>query len=157
MVCLTATGWDWNQIDKFRQGLNAPVVLKGIMSADEARTAVTRGVQGIVVSNYVEHGTGGLAAPIEVLPAIAAAVAGKAAILIDGGFRRGSDILMALALGANAVMIGRPVLWGLAAYGAGGVQKVLELLQSELARDMAMCGRVDLKSVNASLVRVHRW
>lgn len=157
VVCLTATGWDWNQIDKFRQGLNAPVVLKGIMSADEARTAVTRGVQGIAVSNYVEHGTGGLAAPIEVLPAIAAAVAGKAAILIDGGFRRGSDILMALALGANAVMIGRPVLWGLAAYGAGGVQKVLELLQSELARDMAMCGRVDLKSVNASLVRVHRW
>jgi isopentenyl diphosphate isomerase/L-lactate dehydrogenase-like FMN-dependent dehydrogenase len=96
-----------------------------------------------------------MTAPIEVLPAIAEAVAGKAPILIDGSFRRGADILKALALGARAVMLGRPPLWALAAYGAAGVQTMLEMLQTELARDMAMCGRPNLKSLDPSLVKVH--
>jgi 4-hydroxymandelate oxidase len=96
-----------------------------------------------------------MAAPIEVLPAIAEAVAGKAPILIDGSFRRGADILKALALGARAVMLGRPALWALAAYGSAGVQAVLELLQTELARDMAMCGKPNLKSLDPALVKIH--
>jgi 4-hydroxymandelate oxidase len=114
-------------------------------------------VQGIVVSNYVGAPTSGLAAPMEVLPGIADAVGGKIPILIDGSFRRGSDILMAIALGARGVLIGRPVAWGLAAYGAAGVQHVMELLQTELARDMAMCGKVDLKAIDRSVVKVHKW
>jgi 4-hydroxymandelate oxidase len=160
-VCLTAGGWDWSGIDRFRQGMAVPLLLKGIMSAGEARTAVDKGVQGIVVSGYTagytEASVSGLAAPIEVLPGIVDAVGGKIPILIDGGFRRGSDMLMALALGASAVMVGRPVLWGLGAYGAEGVQRVIEMLQSELARDMAMCGKVNLKALDRTVVRIHRW
>ena len=155
-VCLTGDGVDWATIDLLRKGLAVPFLLKGVMSAAEARTAVERGMQGIVVSNYRGPGVSGLAASIEVLPAIAEAVAGLVPILIDGGFRRGSDILKALALGASAVLVTRPVLWGLAAYGAPGVQHVLESLQSELARDMAMCGKVNIASIDKTVVRIHR-
>jgi isopentenyl diphosphate isomerase/L-lactate dehydrogenase-like FMN-dependent dehydrogenase len=160
-VCLTLsdTGMDWKSIDALRQGLNVPFLLKGIMTADEAGEAVRKGVQGIVVSNYVGAPTAAtaLASPMEALPGIADAVGGKIPVLVDGSFRRGSDMLMALALGASAVMIGRPVAWGLAAYGADGVQHVVELLQSELARDMAMCGKVNLRAIDRSMVRVHKW
>ena len=90
------------------------------------------------------------------LPSIAYAVGGKVPILIDGSFRRGTDILKALALGARAVLLGRPTVWGLAAYGAEGVQAVLEMLQSELARNMALCGKPDVKSIDSSLVKIHR-
>ena len=94
---------------------------------------------------------------METLPAIADAVGGKAPILIDGGFRRGSDVLKALALGARAAVIGRPALWGLAAYGAIGVQTVTEMLQTELARDMTMCGTVNLQAISRNVVKIHRW
>ncbi|MGH7246708.1 MAG: alpha-hydroxy acid oxidase, partial [Pseudomonadota bacterium] len=129
--------------------------LKGIMSPDDARTAVERGVEGIVVSSYAGRSVSGLAAPMEMLAAIAGAVGGKAPILIDGGFRRGSDVLKAIALGARAVLVGRPSLWGLAAYGADGVQTIMELLQTELARDMAMCGCVDIKAIDRRVVKIH--
>ena len=74
-----------------------------------------------------------------------------------GSFRRGSDVVMALALGARAVLVGRPVLWGLSAYGADGVQRVIEMLQTETARDMAMCGRVNVKALDRTAVKIHRW
>ena len=154
-LCITIGGADWSAIDRLRQGLRIPVVLKGIMSAEEARAAIGKGIDGIVVSSYGGQAASGMAAPIEVLPAIAEAVAGKAPILIDGSFRRGSDILKALALGARAVMLGRPPLWALAAYGSAGVQTMLEMLQTELARDMAMCGKPNLKSLDASVVKIH--
>jgi isopentenyl diphosphate isomerase/L-lactate dehydrogenase-like FMN-dependent dehydrogenase len=153
-LCITIGGTDWSAIDRLRQSLRIPVVLKGIMSPEEARAAIGKGIDGIVVSNYGQPASG-LAAPIEVLPAIAEAVAGKAPILIDGSFRRGSDILKALALGARAVMLGRPPLWALAAYGSAGVQAMLEMLQTELARDMAMCGKPNLKSLDPGLVKIH--
>ena len=153
-LCITVGGADWSAIDRLRQGLRIPVVLKGIMSPEEARSAIGKGIDGIVVSSHGRPESG-MAAPIEVLPAIAEAVAGKAPILIDGSFRRGADILKALALGARAVMLGRPVLWALAAYGSAGVQTMLEMLQTELARDMAMCGRPNLKSLDPSLVKIH--
>jgi len=130
-------------------------LLKGIMSPEEASAAIGEGVDGIVISNYGGRNRGDVAAPIEVLPAIAEAVAGKAPILIDGSFRRGSDILKGLALGARAIMLGRPVLWALAAYGSAGVQTLLGMLQTELARDMAMCGKPDLKSLDPSVVKIH--
>jgi 4-hydroxymandelate oxidase len=160
-VCLTvgdpAQAAGWSEIDSLRRGLSVPFLLKGIMSPEEASAAAQRGVQGIIVSNYRGRSASGLAAPIEVLPSIADAVGGKIPILIDGSFRRGGDVLKALALGARAVLLGRPPLWGLAAYGAPGVQHVLELLQREIARDMAMCGRVTIGQLDRTMVRIHRW
>jgi isopentenyl diphosphate isomerase/L-lactate dehydrogenase-like FMN-dependent dehydrogenase len=148
---------DWKAIDVLRRGMTVPFLLKGIMSPEEARLAVQRGVQGIVVSNYRGPFSTGMAAPIEVLPSIAEAVGGKIPILIDGSFRRGGDVLKALALGARAVLLGRPPLWGLAAYGAEGVHYVLDLIQSELARAMVMCGKVNVEAVDRNLVKIHRW
>jgi isopentenyl diphosphate isomerase/L-lactate dehydrogenase-like FMN-dependent dehydrogenase len=153
-LCINVGGADWSAIDRLRQGLRIPVVLKGIMSPEEALSAIGKGIDGIVVSSHGRPESG-MAAPIQVLPGIAEAVAGKAPILIDGNFRRGSDILKALALGARAVMLGRPPLWALAAYGAAGVQAMLEMLQNELGRDMGMCGRPNLKSLDPSLVKIH--
>jgi 4-hydroxymandelate oxidase len=126
------------------------------MSADEAKDAAAKGISGIVVSSYTSTPAAGLASSMEVLPGIVDAVAGRMPVLIDGSFRRGTDIMMALALGANAVLVARPVAWGLAAYGSGGVRTVLEMLQTELARTMAMCGKADLKSVTRDVVKVHR-
>jgi isopentenyl diphosphate isomerase/L-lactate dehydrogenase-like FMN-dependent dehydrogenase len=153
-VCV-AGGADWAALDVLRKGLTVPFLLKGVMNPAEARAAVERGWQGIVVSNYRGPGATGLVSSIEVLPTIVEAVSGRVPVLIDGGFRRGSDILKAIALGAKAVLVTRPVLWGLAAYGAPGVQHVLELLQTELARDMAMCGRAKITAVDKTLVRLH--
>jgi 4-hydroxymandelate oxidase len=147
---------DWNAVDLFRKTVGAPLILKGIMSPEEARTAVERGVQGIVVSNHGGQFASGLAAPMDVLPAIADAVGGKIPVLIDGGFRRGSDVLKGLAQGATAVVVARPPMWGLAAYGADGVQTVMELLQTELARSMAMCGKATLKSIDRNVIKVVR-
>jgi 4-hydroxymandelate oxidase len=152
---LTA-GVDWSAIDRLRKGFSVPVVLKGVMSPDEARKAVANGLQGIVVSNYAARSLPGVASPIEMLPSIADAVGGKVPILLDGSIRLGSDVLKALALGARAVLLGRPALWGLASYGSRGVQNVVELIQSEFARDMAMCGQVNVKSPNPTLVKIHR-
>ena len=165
-VCITvgtpfqATGaqgrkLDWRMIDQIRQGVSVPVLLKGIMNQEDARTAVNRGIKGIVVSNYGMRFGFGSASPIESLSSIVDVVAKKVPVLIDGNFRRGSDILKALALGADAVLLGRPPIWGLAAYGADGVQTVLELLQSELARSMAGSGRPNIKSLDRTLVRIH--
>ncbi len=149
-------GLDWDYIDRIRQAVTVPLLLKGIMDPGEAQMAVDRGVQGIVVSSHGGRFVPGLAEPITVLPAIADAVGARVPILIDGGFRRGSDILKALALGATAVLVGRPALWGLAAYGALGVQRVLELLQTELASDMTMCGTVNMGAITRDFVKIHR-
>ena len=113
------------------------------------------GFQGIVVSNYGGRSIPATSSSILALPAIADAVGGKAAILLDGGFRRGSDVLKALALGAQAVLLGRPAAWSLAAYGAAGVENMLQLIQNELARDMMMCGLVNLKSITRAAVTIH--
>jgi isopentenyl diphosphate isomerase/L-lactate dehydrogenase-like FMN-dependent dehydrogenase len=153
-LCITVGGADWSAIDRLRQGLKIPVVLKGIMSPEEARAAIGKGIDGIVVSSHGQPG-GGMAASIEALPAIAEAVAGKAPILIDGSFRRGSDIMKALALGARAVMLGRPPLWALAAYGSAGVETMFGMLHAELGRDMAMCGKVNPKALGPDVVKIH--
>ena len=150
------TGIDWSAIDRIRHGLGVPVVLKGVMSAQEAQKAASAGVQGIVVSSYSSRPVPGTASSIEVLPSIADAVGGKLTILVDGGFRFGSDVLKALALGAQGILLGRPLLWGLASYGEQGVQDVIELIQSSFARDMAMCGKVDLKALDRTAVAIHR-
>jgi len=161
-VCVTVGAPDrgtshlsWKMIDQIRQGLGVPVVLKGIMTAEEANESVKRGIEGIVVSNYGGLLKKGLVSPMEMLPAIADAVGGKVPVLIDGGFRRGSDIMKALALGARAVLVGRPALWGLAAYGAEGVQSVLEMLETELGRSASQAGKTNVKAIDRSVVKMH--
>jgi 4-hydroxymandelate oxidase len=146
---------DLAALDALTRQVNVPVLVKGIASPDDATLALQHHVQGIIVSNYR-----GVAAdqesPILALPAIVDAVGGRAPVLVDGSFRRGTDIVKALAFGAHAVLVGRPVMWGLAAYGADGVQGVLEMLQTELARYMAMCGKSNLAQLDRTLLRVHR-
>jgi 4-hydroxymandelate oxidase len=161
-VCLTvgtpfrAPHMNWDVIEQWRKRLKVPLVLKGIMSPEEAQAAVQRGIQGIVVSNYGGLLATGLASPLEMLPSIVDAVGAKIPVLVDGSFRRGTDILKALAFGARAVMIGRPAMWGLGAYGADGVQIVFQMLQGELARDMGHCGRPSIASIDRSLIKIHR-
>ncbi len=139
----------WAQIDRLRKGVAVPVLLKGIVTVEEARQALQHGVQGIIVSTYERSKQPSL----NLLPAIAGAVNGRIPILIDGSFRRGTDILKALLLGADAVLLGRPILWGLAAYGAEGVQTVLEMAQTELARNMAMLGAPTPKALHRDMLR----
>ena len=145
----------WDVLEQLRDAATVPLVLKGVMQPADALEAAHRGIAGVVVSN---HGTGqaqGEAEPVAVLPAIAEAVAGRIPLLVDGGFRRGSDVLKAIALGATAALVCRPVLWGLAAYGAAGVQKVVEMLQTELAKDMVQVGAVNLAAIRRDHIRIH--
>jgi len=151
----TRMGWD--VLQQVRDLAKVPVLLKGILSAEEASLAVEKGAAGIIVSNHGGRFADGVPATIEVLPRVVEAVGRRVPVLVDSGFRRGTDILKALALGARAVLVGRPVLWGLAAYGAEGVRAVLEMLQSELALAMGLSGKANLAAVDSSLVKIHRW
>jgi 4-hydroxymandelate oxidase len=155
LAAVSRPALNWDAIDQLRKGLNVPVLIKGIMTPEEAQAAINHGVQGIVVSSYGGLLTPGMATSMEMLPSIADAVAGRVPILIDGSFRRGSDVFKALAFGAAAVMIGRPLAWGLAAYGTEGAQQVLEMLQTEVARDMAHTGKVTLKDIDRTVVKLH--
>lgn len=150
----TAASVNWTAVENLKKSVTVPVLVKGVLSPTDATTALAKGAQGIIVSNY-----GGLLANKDALilelPKIVDAVAGKGPVLIDGSFRRGTDLIKALAFGAHGVIVARPVMWGLTAYGAAGVQTVVELLQTELSRYMGMCGKVNLKMVDRSLVKVH--
>ena len=157
LAALASGKVDWAIVDQVRKAANVPVILKGIMNPDEARTAIERGANGIVVSDQGGRLVHGLASPVEVLPGIVDAVAGRIPVLIDGGFRRGTDVIAALALGAKAVLVARPVLWGLAAYGADGVQTVIDMLQTESARTMGLCGKPNLASLDRTLVRLDKY
>jgi 4-hydroxymandelate oxidase len=146
---------DWKVIDTLTRDNRLPIVVKGITTTDAATAALRHNVRALIVSNY-----GSAAAPVKeplliTLPAIVNAVAGKVPVIVDGSFRRGTDILKALAFGATAVAIGRPLMWGLAAYGADGVQGVIEMLQTELARYMAMCGRSTISKLDRTVLQVH--
>ena len=134
-----------------------PVLVKGVLSRAEATTALEAGADGLIVSNHGGRAVDGVPASIEALPEVAETAGGKVPVLVDGGFRRGSDILKALALGADAVLLGRPVLWALAAYGADGVQRMLELMQSELALAMGLSGTVGVDDAGPDLVKIRRW
>ena len=146
---------NWALVEQMRKGIGLPVLIKGILTPKDAGEALKHGIDGIVISNYGGLPVPGMASSIEMLAPIADAVGGKAPILIDGGFRRGSDIFKALAYGANAVLVGRPAVWGLAAYGPEGAQQVLEMLQTEVARDMAHCGKPTIKEIDRSVVKLH--
>ena len=146
---------DWAAIDAVVKGTSLPVIVKGITRPQDAKEAVARGAKGVVVSNYRGGNAAALTGTLLLVAPVVQAVGDQIPVLVDGSFRRGTDILKALGLGAKGVLIGRPVMWGLAAYGAEGVQGVVEMLQTELARYMCMCGRPSLAAVDPSLVRVH--
>ncbi|HUJ61514.1 MAG TPA: alpha-hydroxy acid oxidase [Kofleriaceae bacterium] len=142
----------WDAIGWLRSITRLPVLVKGIVRADDARRAVAAGASGIVVSNHGGRQLDAAPATIDVLGRIADAVAGGAELLLDGGVRRGSDVVKAIALGARAVLVGRPVLWGLAAGGRDGVAAALGVLRRELDLAMALCGCPDVAAITRDLV-----
>lgn len=147
---------DWERADQIRAGTSMKLVIKGILTAEDARACVEHGVDGIVVSNHGGRAEDSGLASIEALPEIVAAVGGRIPILIDSGFRRGTDVFKALALGASAVCVGRPYLWGLAAYGQEGVEAVLAILRRELETIMHEMGTPNLAAITEDFVRHRR-
>lgn len=143
----------WKDLAWLRSITSLPIIVKGIARADDARRAVEHGAAGIVVSNHGGRQLDTSPPTIELLGPIARAVAGQTEVLLDGGVRRGTDVVKALALGARAVLIGRPVLWGLGAAGEDGVAGVLALLRDELDRAMALCGCPTIADIGLDLVR----
>jgi isopentenyl diphosphate isomerase/L-lactate dehydrogenase-like FMN-dependent dehydrogenase len=128
-------------------------LIKGVLSPDAARQAIDLGLDGIVVSNHGGRRLDGMPASIDVLGEVAEAVNGKIEILLDGGIRRGGDVMKALALGAKAVLIGRPQAWALAAGGEAGVTRVLEILRDELTNAMVASGCATVQDIKPSLLR----
>ena len=143
----------WEVIDRLREASELPVVVKGILRSEDARRAVEHGAVGVVVSNHGGRQLDGAPASLDVLSEIVAAVGPKAEVYLDGGIRRASDVLIALALGARAVGIGRPVLWALAVGGRAGVAQYFELLRAELVNSMAQVGVGSLSELNRTMVR----
>lgn len=143
----------WKDVDWLKSITSLPLLVKGILTAEDALLALEHGVSGIVVSNHGGRQLDSAVSGIEALPEIVEAVAGRCEVYVDGGIRRGTDILKALAFGARAVLVGRPILWGLAANGASGVQHVLEILHTELERAMKLSGCPTISSINRSLVK----
>jgi len=129
-----------------------PIVVKGVCRSDDARRVVEHGAKAIVVSNHGGRQLDTAPATCEVLPRIVEAVDVRCEIYVDGGIRRGSDVLKAIALGARAVLVGRPILWGLTVAGQEGVLSVLEILRRELDEAMLLCGSTNLKEINRSLL-----
>ncbi len=143
----------WKDLAWLQSICPLPLVIKGILRPDDAVRAVECGVQAIVVSNHGGRQLDGAIASLDALAEIAAAVDNRAEVLLDGGIRRGTDILKALALGAKAVLIGRPILWGLAVAGKAGVSHIISLLQTELSLAMALSGCAQLQDIDSSLVK----
>ncbi|MFN3324515.1 MAG: alpha-hydroxy acid oxidase [Bryobacteraceae bacterium] len=143
----------WDYIEWLRGACNLPVIVKGVLAPEDAAVAVQRGASAVVVSNHGGRQLDGVVASLDALPDVVDAVGGKIPVLMDGGLRRGSDILKALGLGAQAVLVGRAPLWGLAAFGQPGVERVLWMLNAELKLSMGLAGMPNLNSINRKLVR----
>ena len=142
----------WKDLEWLRSITTLPVLVKGILRGDDALKAYEYGAKGIIVSNHGGRQLDGAIATFEALPEIVETVGDKIDILVDGGIRRGTDILKALALGAKAVLVGRPILWGLAAEGSQGVAHVLELLKEELDLATALSGCASITDIDSSLL-----
>lgn len=147
------TGGGWGILDRLRETTQLPLVVKGVLRREDARAAVDHGARAVVVSNHGGRQLDGAPATLDVLPEIVAEIGSEAEVYLDGGVRRGSDIAIALALGARAVGLGRPVLWALAAGGAQGVARYLDLLRDEFVNVMALCGCPSLAEFTQAMVR----
>ncbi|MCP5055979.1 MAG: alpha-hydroxy-acid oxidizing protein [bacterium] len=160
-VGLDPQGWlsdlmilDWDYVDRIRDATSMKLLIKGILTREDARRCVEHGIDGIVVSNHGGRAEDSGLSTIEALPPIVDELEGRIPVLVDSGFRRGTDIFKALALGADAVCVGRPYLWGLAAFGQEGVEAVLQILRSEFETIMRGMGTPDLGSISPAHVRV---
>lgn len=142
----------WKDIAWLRSFLRMPIIVKGILDPRDAERAVAEGIAGISVSNHGGRTLDTAAATIDALPAIAETVAGRIPVLLDGGVRRGTDVLKAIARGASAVMIGRPFLYGLGTAGADGVERVVTILRQEFDMAMALSGRPTLAAIDRSVL-----
>jgi isopentenyl diphosphate isomerase/L-lactate dehydrogenase-like FMN-dependent dehydrogenase len=143
----------WDYVDWLKSASSLPVILKGILSPQDAALAVERGADAIVVSNHGARQLDSVVATIDALPDVIDAVGGKIPVLMDGGIRRGTDAIKAIAIGARAVLIGRPYIWGLAAFGQVGVQRVIELLRAEFALSLALAGKPNVASLDRSMIK----
>jgi len=145
--------YTWKLLEQIRRMVKVPMLAKGILTAEDAKQCVECGLDGVYVSNHGGRSLDYSPATLEVLPEIVDAVGAKVPVIFDSGVRRGADALKALALGARAVCLGRVPRWGLGAYGAAGVQRILEILQAELVQGMAYTGRPNLASIDRAIVR----
>jgi 4-hydroxymandelate oxidase len=142
----------WEHFAQLRDMTDLPIVVKGVLHPDDALIALDQGANGIMLSNHGGRQLDGVPATIDLLPGMAAAVRGRVPLVLDGGIRRGADVVKALALGATAVGVGRPVMWGLAAGGQDGASQVLEILRAELDHTLALCGADGTSALTPELV-----
>lgn len=142
----------WKDVDWLCAKAKIPVLLKGVLHPEDARLAIDHGAAGVIVSNHGARQLDTVPATIDVLPAIAEAVDGKIEVLIDGGIRRGTDVFKAIALGAKAVGVGRPIIWGLAVDGQDGAKHVLDLLRKDFALTMKLCGCTSVQEITAKMI-----
>lgn len=156
-VKTTNPAMDWAFLDRLRKTWKGKLFIKGMDTREDARLCVEHGVDGMLVSNHGGRSTNTLRATIEALPEVVAAVDGKIPVFVDGGFRRGTDVFKALALGAKGVGIGRPFLWGLGAFGQPGVDRVIEIMQGELKLAMGNCGTRTVADVTREYVETPDW
>jgi len=153
----TRVAVDWALVDSIRKTWKGKFFIKGIDTHEDARLCVEHGLDGIMVSNHGGRATETIRSTVEALPEVVAEVRGRIPVYVDGGFRRGTDIFKALALGATAVGIGRPFLWGLGAFGQAGVDRVLEILQGELKLVMGNCGTETPRDITSAYVATPDW
>jgi isopentenyl diphosphate isomerase/L-lactate dehydrogenase-like FMN-dependent dehydrogenase len=142
----------WPDLEQLVSECDLPVLLKGVQTAEDARLAADHGAAGVVVSNHGGRQLDGVAATIDLLPEVVDAVGDEVEVLMDGGVRRGTDVLVALALGARAVLMGRPALWGLAVAGEEGARHVLELMRAEIGLALALLGCASSEDVTRAHV-----
>jgi L-lactate dehydrogenase (cytochrome)/(S)-mandelate dehydrogenase len=152
MPSLLDPSMSWRDVDELRRIWSGPLILKGVLHSKEAKRAVEHGVDGLIVSNHGGRQLDGAPASIDALPGVVAAAEDRIPVLVDGGIRRGADVVKALALGARACLIARPHLWGLAVAGEVGVAHVLDIYRREMDRVMGLCGLTKIADIGPELI-----
>jgi 4-hydroxymandelate oxidase len=150
---IQSSAMTWDYLKRIRDATKMKCVIKGLLAFEDAKLAADNGYDAIIVSNHGARSEDSGRATIDALPEIVEAVGGRIPVLIDSGFRRGTDICKALCMGATAVGVGRPYIWGLGAFGQGGVERVLELLRTELFAIMQQVGAPSIKELRPAMVR----
>ena len=153
MTSMESSNMTWDFIKRLRDITRMKIIIKGVLAHEDATLCVQNGVDGLIVSNHGGRGEDSGRSTIDALPEIVEAVGGRIPVLVDGGIRRGTDVVKALAIGARAVCIGRPYLWGLGAFGQPGVERVLEIMRVETRAAMQQCGVRAVKELNPAFVR----
>jgi L-lactate dehydrogenase (cytochrome)/(S)-mandelate dehydrogenase len=152
MASLLDPGMSWADVDALRKQWKGPLILKGVLAPSEAKRAIDHGVDGVIVSNHGGRHLDSAASGLGALPGVVEAVDGRIPVLVDGGIRRGADILKSIALGASACLMARPHLWGLAVAGEEGVAHMLDIYRREIDRVMGLCGVSRIAEIVMSLL-----